>query len=336
MNSPAFSIIVPVYNVATYLRDCLDSVLAQTVDDWECLCVDDGSTDESGTILDEYAVKDPRFRIVHQENRGEGGARNAALSLATGRYICFLDGDDVLRNIFLQTLENGIQACPECDMVRVELLKFDADQTPQWPCQEYNPCLFDLSERIDFPQFEGYIVQFAFRRKVVEGLTFSTLIHAADRLFLAQVLERASCISKTGIAGYGYRQHGGSAVHSPMTARRFLDADRHRMEWLDIISRSKKQYTPSVMQFFYRKLTSEDTHLFFSRTPDKQNRLQIFPQWMDNLRTASRCNRFSRRHRKTLAVLGTLRSRCLMWILFESRPWLRNLGFRNPLSTFRK
>lgn len=65
---PFFSIIVPVYNVAPYLHECLDSVIAQTFTDWECLCVDDGSTDDSGAILDEYAQKDPRFRVFHQAN----------------------------------------------------------------------------------------------------------------------------------------------------------------------------------------------------------------------------------------------------------------------------
>ena len=72
---PYFSIIIPVYNVAPYLRECLDSVLAQTFTDWEVICVDDGSTDGSGEILEEYAVKDKRFKVVHQENQGVVAAR---------------------------------------------------------------------------------------------------------------------------------------------------------------------------------------------------------------------------------------------------------------------
>lgn len=77
--TPFFSIIIPVYNVAPYLRECLDSVLAQTFTDWECLCVADGSTDDSGIILDEYAQKDPRFRVFHKKNGGVSAARNLAL-----------------------------------------------------------------------------------------------------------------------------------------------------------------------------------------------------------------------------------------------------------------
>lgn len=91
---PAFSVIVPVYNVASYLRECLDSIRAQTFGDWECLCVDDGSTDGSGTILDEHAARDARFRVFHQANAGVSAARNAALSRMAGDAFLFVDGDD--------------------------------------------------------------------------------------------------------------------------------------------------------------------------------------------------------------------------------------------------
>lgn len=101
---PFFSIIVPVYNVAPYLRECLDSVLAQTFADWECLCVDDGSTDDSGAILDEYALRDPRFRIFHQANAGVSSARNLALDNVCGRYFGFLDPDDILDCKYIEHL----------------------------------------------------------------------------------------------------------------------------------------------------------------------------------------------------------------------------------------
>lgn len=93
---PKFSIIIPVYNVAPYLRECLDSVLSQTVVNWEAICVDDGSTDGSGAILDEYAAKDERVRVIHQKNAGVSAARNAALDVAKGDWLWFVDGDDII------------------------------------------------------------------------------------------------------------------------------------------------------------------------------------------------------------------------------------------------
>ena len=88
------SVVVPVYNAERYVGRTLDSVQAQTFGDWECVCVDDGSTDGSGAILDEYAAKDSRFRVIHQKNGGEGAARNAGMDAASGDLIAFLDADD--------------------------------------------------------------------------------------------------------------------------------------------------------------------------------------------------------------------------------------------------
>lgn len=88
------SIIVPVYNVAPYLRQCMDSIINQTYRNIEIICIDDGSTDESGKILDEYAKSDDRINAVHTNNAGVASARNTGLSLASGEYLLFVDGDD--------------------------------------------------------------------------------------------------------------------------------------------------------------------------------------------------------------------------------------------------
>ena len=91
---PKVSIIVPVYNVAPYLRQCMDSIINQTYRNIEIICVDDGSTDESGEILDEYAKSDNRISEAHTNNSGVASARNTGLSLASGEYLLFVDGDD--------------------------------------------------------------------------------------------------------------------------------------------------------------------------------------------------------------------------------------------------
>lgn len=91
---PKVSIIVPVYNVAPYLRQCMDSIINQTYRNIEIICIDDGSTDKSGEILDEYAATDDRVHVVHQENRGLSAARNAGFLRAAGTYVMYLDSDD--------------------------------------------------------------------------------------------------------------------------------------------------------------------------------------------------------------------------------------------------
>jgi|GEM_PF-1638366 len=99
------TIIIPVFNAEKFLRRCLDSVLAQTRNDWECICVDDGSTDASGEICDEYARKDKRFSVIHQKNAGAGAARNAGLDVAIGEWISFVDSDDWISMDYLETFD---------------------------------------------------------------------------------------------------------------------------------------------------------------------------------------------------------------------------------------
>ena len=122
---PFFSIIIPVYNVAPYLRECLDSVLAQTFTDWECLCVDDGSADESGSILDEYAQRDSRFLVFPKKNGGVSAARNLALDNAKGEWICFLDGDDVWDVTFLSEIVKMLHG-QKPDLVRIGYTRFSS------------------------------------------------------------------------------------------------------------------------------------------------------------------------------------------------------------------
>ena len=103
-----FSIILPVYNVEHYLRECLESVLQQSFADWEAICVNDGSTDNSAAILEEYGHKDGRFKIVNQPNGGLSAARNTGLKAATGEFILFLDSDDWLETKALERVSESL------------------------------------------------------------------------------------------------------------------------------------------------------------------------------------------------------------------------------------
>ena len=97
MNQLKVSVIIPVYNAEEYLCECLDSVVSQTLKDIEIICVDDGSTDGSADILHVYQNTDPRIRVLHREHSGAGSARNAGIEAAGGKYITFLDSDDLFR-----------------------------------------------------------------------------------------------------------------------------------------------------------------------------------------------------------------------------------------------
>ena len=103
------SIIIPVYNVEKYLKTCLDSVINQTYQNLEIILVNDGSTDNSGKICEEYKRTNSRIILIHKKNEGLSAARNTGLGIATGEYISFLDSDDYISNDMLETLYNSLQ-----------------------------------------------------------------------------------------------------------------------------------------------------------------------------------------------------------------------------------
>ena len=103
-NNNLVSVIVPVYKVENYLRDCLDSIVNQTYKNLEIILVDDGSPDQSGAICEEYARKDPLITVYHTENKGQAHARNFALDRCRGDYVTFIDSDDIAKNNYVERL----------------------------------------------------------------------------------------------------------------------------------------------------------------------------------------------------------------------------------------
>ena len=120
------SIIVPVYNVERYLRACLDSIARLKAFSWEAILIDDGSTDDSGAICDEYAANEPRFRVVHQQNAGVSAARNAGLAMVRGEWIWFVDSDDTINPDF--EIAN-MDALERADYVLFDIRKFHDGET---------------------------------------------------------------------------------------------------------------------------------------------------------------------------------------------------------------
>lgn len=116
-NIPLVSIIVPVYNIEKYISKCIESVLSQTFKDWELILVDDGSTDNSGKICDEYALKDNRIKVIHKENEGVTATRDKGVKEAQGEFLFFIDGDDYITDNALELFTNK-QKENDTDLVR--------------------------------------------------------------------------------------------------------------------------------------------------------------------------------------------------------------------------
>lgn len=140
---PSVSVIVPVYNPGEYLVRCLDSLAAQTWTDWECILVDDGSSDGSSDICDCYAARDSRFRVIHQKNAGASAARNQGLACAHAPYIAMLDADDCFAPQTLEILLNAQQAHPD------SLVFFSYTHDPSALGQAPDGPLFSVYQKAD-------------------------------------------------------------------------------------------------------------------------------------------------------------------------------------------
>lgn len=138
-----FSIIVPVYNVEKYINRCIDSILYQTIDDFEVILVDDGSSDKSGIICDYYETIDDRVKVIHKKNGGVSSARNAGLDLCQGKYVVFVDSDDYISKDYLQKLYN-----PNVDMVlcNIKYKNINSDKFYILDNEEYG--IFNVEENI--------------------------------------------------------------------------------------------------------------------------------------------------------------------------------------------
>jgi glycosyltransferase involved in cell wall biosynthesis len=205
MNTVKVSVIIPIYNTANYLRQCLDSILAQTLQEIEIICVDDGSTDESPAILNEYAAKDSRIRLLHQENRFAGTARNYGMTVATGKYYAFWDSDDFFKPKALELMYERSER-DRADICICSANQYFDDIGKSLPStgyiiKKYLPGKLPFSQK-DIPD---HILNFAtahpwnklFRREFIEqmGLRFHETPNGNDIFFVINCIARAERIT---------------------------------------------------------------------------------------------------------------------------------------------
>ena len=227
--------------MAPYLRECLDSILDQTFIEWEAICVDDGSTDGSGAILDEYAAKDGRLRAVHQENCGVSASRNLGISLANGKYITFCDSDDMYAPKWLEVAHAVIYRT-DVDMLRMRY--FLSQQYTEKECSYVPPM-----ENLKIISGWNDVLVWAWTELLRGGWSFLLFIRRAafkeyemfpvgmrmkeDNIFCLKAAQNVNSVCQFDYNGYWYRQRATSAIHQ---LRPFDDTRRF---FYELISQSK-------------------------------------------------------------------------------------------------
>lgn len=205
------SIIVPVYRVEHYLRQCVDSVLAQTYSDWELILVDDGSPDDCGHICDSYASRNSRIKVLHTRNQGVSMARNRGLEIAEGDFITFLDADDVLHPLYLQVLVRLMSENPAAGVSTVAYLRFEQDPFEATEFRNFQIISTkgeDYVERALYQTF-GDCSPCAklYRKELFEGLGFRKGSKFEDLDLFYRIIEQTEEVVTSPWPLYGYRDN---------------------------------------------------------------------------------------------------------------------------------
>jgi len=329
-----FSVIIPIYNCEKYLPECLDSVLYQTFTDWECICVDDGSTDNSGRIADEYAKKDCRLRVVHQPNGGEGAARNAGLEVFKGQWVYFLDSDDILNHRTLEICAKGFEIYPDVDLSTIKMIQYPDETLPKWddskqPSWEY----IDISKTVDERTLGTQVWAMAYKANIVKKMRFTGLKVGADRVFVYNAIESACKVVVSDYVGYGYRTREGSIVNSAMTSIKFLSDLRQRMIFLEIIKNSKKTYAPSILTKYAKGFTEYMGYCFFQMNRKDQD--ECLNEWSQAMNKAGEMPYWNISQRFFMRTCGKRKSRFAFRLFCYVPFWLKSHGVNRKFAVIK-
>ena len=250
------SVIVPVYNLGSYLADCIESILRSTVTDFELILVDDGSTDGSADVCDQFAGADKRIRVLHKANAGVSEARNSGLDMAVGDYIMFVDGDDQIHPLMMETLLGAIES-GDYDFSMVHGVKVTEKEVKV--LEQSSEMVMPEPKVISQADYLGkmFAVNFQYqvvwnklyKRSLLESLPFRNtgaedlewLNRMALRMHLAVLVEEKM---------YYYIQRINSIMHSGITMPYLDRIDSYKM-CLDEIPEGNREYRAMALKAMY-------------------------------------------------------------------------------------
>ena len=285
------SIIVPIYNVEKYLRQCLDSIQDQSYQNFECLLINDGSPDNSADICKEYVSKDPRFRYIEKENGGVSSARNLGLEHSKGEYITFIDSDDWVDLDYLEVLHSKIKEY-NTDFVISSYKKFDMDEDcfylHIWD-QDYYERIWTSQELLSqLPNLENYDGSYTvswgklFKRSIFDEILFNEQrkfgedFECSFKLYLSMT----SCLY-IHKALYNYRLHSESMLGQVVTERQLMDDIEirvGRLPYLIVRGIDSSPYISNLKSFIqYRINEKEKVGL------ENSNSIQMYQEILRNL-----------------------------------------------------
>ena len=283
--NPKISVIMPIYNTATFLPCAIESVLNQTFGDFEVICINDGSTDNSLKILNQFAQKDLRIKIINQKNQGQAIARNKGLDMAIGEYIFFIDSDD---SIHEQTFEimHSIAKKTECPIIAMDnILKLSNinKNNPKYQINniEYSIHNNPLQHLLKSSWSSSVIWNKLYKRKILEDWKFIEGIYYEDWPFVTCLFSTINKYATIPYALYIYNDTNTSTVRSAFTPKKindYITGIRFTHQYFQ--SKEKIKYAKEVRK---KRISTSIKVMIKDVSREKQNHRELVAQLKQNL-----------------------------------------------------
>lgn len=270
MTQPLVSVIVPIYNVADLLGGCLDSILNQTYQNFEIICVDDGATDNSGQIADSYAQKDKRITVIHQQNKGLSGARNSGLVVAKGEYVTFCDSDDYYHPLFLEKMMSFILQ-ENADVVTCSLIHTKEKNTGKYDdLSSFVPtvriCDNPIMDFLNTSCIPTGVHIKLYRREALGDLQFVDGIYFEDIPFTTLLMMQVKKVVSTNYPLYYYYTNPNSIMRTSFNVKKVMSYIR----LIQHISEKTAQIRPELSELVRKKVLNRRFKMMVNQAIRKQ------------------------------------------------------------------
>ena len=279
MDEVLISVVVPVYNVEHYLKKCVDSICHQTYRNLEIILVDDGSTDCSGSLCDEFATSDSRIRVIHKSNGGLSDARNAGMELASGEWWMFVDSDDYIapdtaETLLLAAVENHCEIAV-CNMMRIYE---DGKQEPFY-CPVTEPTIWAGEQRFETLR-QPSVCNKLFRADLFKELRFPKRKFYEDTFVYHVLAHRANRIALTGLSGYYYLSRRESILgQSQFTDRYFDYVEAIHERAMFLFNHGVSRYGEEACLSLYAAIVNSTKNI--RKTPQNAEHFQRMWEWYE-------------------------------------------------------
>ncbi len=288
------SVIIPVYNTEVYLNDCLDSIINQTHKDLEIICINDGSSDKSGAILENFKQKDDRIIIINQNNQGQSSARNKGLDIAKGDYILFVDSDDRIDVDFVEKMLS-CQSQTQSDIVAASILRVGKNLTKKRLFYDTIQTASDLKEKFKICNLPKccYVCAKLYKKELFNNLRFEENVFFEDIIFLPKILEKSNILSTVNNTNYYYTINPNSTVKKIPDKKKQKDAYNAKKFFIQFakekgidLSKKDKTIVKSIKYFFNipliktKEYENNQTSYLFGLVPifKKTNKLPVIKE----------------------------------------------------------